>query len=152
MDLNMLVVEAGAPEVDAILRIEAEAFGTGAMTVWAVDPFAAHGRCQLFRSEGRDVAEALWLADWRDRELAYLFSFAVVASERGKGLGRRVLAMALDDLRGQGRSRFELTVDPRNEAAVTLYRGAGFRERSMRRDVYGPGEDRLVLRLEDPFR
>ena len=32
-----------------------------------------------------------------------------------------------------------------NEAALALYRAAGFREEGVRRSYYGPGEDALIL-------
>ena len=44
-----------------------------------------------------------------------------------------------------------LTVEPANDAAILLYRSLGFRpeppDGGMRRDYFGPGEDREVMCL-----
>jgi GNAT superfamily N-acetyltransferase len=53
---------------------------------------------------------------------------AVAASERGHGLGRRVLNDALADARAAGDRRVLLEVIEQNAPAVALYRDVGFRE------------------------
>jgi ribosomal protein S18 acetylase RimI-like enzyme len=45
---------------------------------------------------------------------------------RGMGIGRRLLTILVDKLRAKGVSEIYLEVDPRNEAAISLYRSLGF--------------------------
>lgn len=45
---------------------------------------------------------------------------------RGMGIGRRLLTILVDKLRSKGVSEIYLEVDPRNEAALSLYRSLGF--------------------------
>ncbi len=53
-------------------------------------------------------------------------SLAVAASERGRGLGSRLLAALLDEARSAGLRALSLSVDPGNPA-LRLYERAGFR-------------------------
>lgn len=55
-------------------------------------------------------------------------------------------------LRQDGIDTVRLTVEPANRAAILLYRSLGFTpeepDGGLRRDYFGPGEHRQVLRLE----
>lgn len=63
---------------------------------------------------------------------AFLDDLWVRPASRGRGLGK----LALSTLDGAGASlgvrAIHLEVDPENERALALYRGAGFRDRSLR--------------------
>jgi len=45
---------------------------------------------------------------------------------RGMGVGRNLLVSLIDKLKGRGVSEVYLEVDPRNEAALSLYKSLGF--------------------------
>ncbi len=55
-----------------------------------------------------------------------IYMLGVVNRYRGRGLGRRLLRMALLHLKKQGRELIEITVDTQNVAAITLYTSLGF--------------------------
>lgn len=57
---------------------------------------------------------------------ALLRWFILAPAARGRGLGRPLLARALDFCREAGYRRVRLFTSPRFEAAVHLYQGAGF--------------------------
>ena len=76
---------------------------------------------------------------WRKgHPAARLYSITIGASWRGKGLGRVLLEAAEDAARRHGSSRMSLEVRSDNEAAVGLYRSAGYRHF---RDLPGYYED-----------
>jgi putative acetyltransferase len=50
------------------------------------------------------------------------------ASLRGRGMGRQLLALALDHARAAGFRRMELETNHAMVAAIALYQGAGFEE------------------------
>ena len=78
------------------------------------DPAAAV--CQLrYRMSVWTGAEDCWLED-----------LYVGDSHRGRGLGRAVLEAALERAKSRGCMRIELDVNEGNEAALSLYLGAGF--------------------------
>ncbi|MFL6797168.1 MAG: ribosomal protein S18-alanine N-acetyltransferase [Xanthobacteraceae bacterium] len=81
---------------------------------------------------------------------AEILSLAVAVSQRGTGLGGRLLDLHLRSLAGRGARTVFLEVDPRNEPAGRLYRRAGFREVGRREGYYSTagGSAALVLRRD----
>ncbi len=82
-------------------------------------------------------------------EEAELLSLAVAPAARRAGLGRRLLAQFETEAKGRGATRALLEVAEGNLAALTLYRGAGWRESARRKAYYPrpnrPAEDALIL-------
>jgi ribosomal-protein-alanine N-acetyltransferase len=77
-------------------------------------------------------------------EEAELLRLAVLPAERGRGIGSRLLAEALDRLALSGIRRFWLEVRPSNLTARRLYERHGFRLEGTRRRYYSDGEDALL--------
>lgn len=77
------------------------------------------------------------------RDPVDLTRIAVAPGLRRTGIGERLLAAALDAVAGR---TVLLEVAEGNEAAIGLYRRAGFGEISRRRGYYGADGDALVLR------
>ncbi|HSG91195.1 MAG TPA: ribosomal protein S18-alanine N-acetyltransferase [Pseudomonadales bacterium] len=82
---------------------------------------------------------------------AHLLNLCVDPSRQREGIGRRLLRHALRLAREHGADTLFLEVRPSNDAAVNLYRDAGFVEIGTRRDYYPARglkrEDALVLAL-----
>ncbi|MBO7748437.1 GNAT family N-acetyltransferase [Paenibacillus sp. MWE-103] len=53
---------------------------------------------------------------------------ALLPAHRGSGIGTALLARLVEELRGRSVKRVSLSVDPRNAAAMALYRRFGFGE------------------------
>lgn len=80
---------------------------------------------------------------------AELANLAVAPAHRGEGLGRVLLATAIDQAREAGARTLYLEVRPSNGAARALYASAGFVEVGRRRRYYtAPSEDAIVLSLD----
>ncbi|MER7480225.1 GNAT family N-acetyltransferase [Streptomyces sp. NPDC126510] len=82
---------------------------------------------------------------------AWILALCVARGHRGHGLGRELMAEILTRLRRTGIERVRLTLESANRPAVELYRSLGFSpeepEAEVRRDYFGPGQDRLVMSL-----
>jgi ribosomal protein S18 acetylase RimI-like enzyme len=63
---------------------------------------------------------------WYDTDDCLLEDLYVADDARGTGLGRALLEAALGRARERGCARVELDVNEKNEAALALYRSAGF--------------------------
>lgn len=72
----------------------------------------------------------------RQADTLYLGSFGVDAAHKGKGYGFRILEAIKQSARQKGLCRIELTVDVANEAAIGLYRKAGFEIEGRMRKSY----------------
>ena len=70
---------------------------------------------------------------------------AIAPAERGKKLGRLLLARLLRLARDTNCRKVTLEVRPGNVAARKLYAGQGFRESGRRADYYGPGEHAVLM-------
>ncbi len=79
---------------------------------------------------------------------AEIFSVAIAARWRGRGLARPLLDRHLRRLAGLGVTSVFLEVDEHNAPATRLYRRAGFREVGRRRGYYESGAAALVLRRD----
>ena len=76
-------------------------------------------------------------------------NIAVVEGARGQGLGQGLLAALLRYLKEGGAARVYLEVRRSNEAAIALYRRAGFQPLGVRPSYYAqPREDALTMTLE----
>ncbi|MFJ9904105.1 GNAT family N-acetyltransferase [Streptomyces sp. NPDC101152] len=78
---------------------------------------------------------------------SWVLGLGITRDERGRGHGRRLMREALRRLRADGVREVCLTVDPANLAAIVLYESLGFTaDEGVRKDYFGPGADRLVMR------
>ena len=78
-----------------------------------------------------------------------ILNLAVERAVQGQGLGRLVLEGLLDVLREAGVRKAFLEVRRSNEAAIGLYRAAGFQPLGLRPSYYvSPKEDALTMALE----
>ncbi len=80
---------------------------------------------------------------------AEVLTFCVADDARRHGLGRALLEAACDSARDRGAAQLFLEVGSRNEAAIGLYRSAGFVEVGRRAAYYHHGDDAsdaLVMR------
>lgn len=95
--------------------------------VWVIEP-AAFARWSLV--EAAKEAE--------------LLRIAVEASQRGRGLGRALLAACEGDLAARGLHDLHLEVRVSNAAARALYEDAGWRPSGLREGYYRDGEDAVL--------
>lgn len=85
---------------------------------------------------------------------SWILGLCVTHSRRRHGLGRELMSEVLARLRRDGIERVRLTVEPANRPAILLYRSLGFApeppDDGLRRDYFGPGQDRQILLLRLP--
>jgi ribosomal-protein-alanine N-acetyltransferase len=121
----------------------------------AIVPVAGEGGILLLR--------ARWTAGEAERGIRAYCAFQVVAGEahihnlavapeaRRRGLGRRLLARALESATARGARVIHLEVRAGNVAARALYLAMGFREVGRRAAYYSaPSEDAVLLSRETP--
>ena len=143
---------AGPADLDDLERIERTCF----------DPRIAFSRRQLrgllasasvriwvLRHEGRVAADAITLRrQARGGVTARIYSLAVLPEHRGKGFGKALLAVCLEDLRSTGAKSIHLEVGVENVSAASLYESFGFRKVGLIPDYYAPGQEAWKMRLD----
>ena len=73
---------------------------------------------------------------YRQAHTVYLGSFGVAHALKGKGYGFKILEEIKKNVQQNGQSRIELTVDLDNDAAIHLYKKAGFETEGIIRNSY----------------
>ncbi|AWI58492.1 GNAT family N-acetyltransferase [Sinorhizobium fredii] len=84
--------------------------------------------CGLFLFEDRDIGPTAVSLVVHDNDLAGIMQFSVAESVRRQGVGRALLDASLRWARLRGARKAWLQVEAANEAAIALYRKAGFAE------------------------
>lgn len=128
-------------DIRAIVDLELAAFGDDAWSVELVDAELLQGSAAVVDADGQVLG---WVAV-RGDDPADLTRIAVHPDARRRGLGRALVAEAVDLARLDGADRMLLEVAATNAPAIQLYRSAGFVEISRRRGYYRPGVDALVM-------
>jgi [ribosomal protein S18]-alanine N-acetyltransferase len=130
-------------EVEAVAALDRECFGSQAWsdTSWA-DEFARADR-RILVSEGL-AGYVVMIVPADPRDPVDLTRIAVAPGARRTGLATALLEAALGGVHGR---TVLLEVAEGNEAAIGLYRSAGFAEISRRRGYYGDS-DALIMRWE----
>jgi [ribosomal protein S18]-alanine N-acetyltransferase len=151
MTITFKAVEKPDPQVLArILNIEKQDFGNGALSEYVLVPLMRHGRIFIAVDEDDTaIASAYFLRDMYDQELVFLMSVAVLPQFKGYDIGIALLDYAFSDLKEIGMKKLQLTVDPANFNALSIYReklGLAVVENGP--DEYGAGDDRLVMSRE----
>ena len=123
----------------SVQRIWAAAVFKGHLARWALRYFRGdYGRSDSLLRVIRDkLCFATSRYNYR-RGCAQVLSIAVRAGARGKGVGRMLLESGCEYLRSTGAREVKLEVRPDNEAALALYRRAGFKRLGTLRDTRGP--------------
>ena len=141
-------------DLDDVCAVEVPCFGPDA---WSRESFLSElgqpgRRYQVVRDQdGSLLGYVGVVVHGADDELQ---TVAVAPVARGRGLGRRLVGVAVDEARAAGARRLDLEVREADPVAVGLYRAIGFRRQGRRPGYYSPAEpggergSALLMRLD----
>jgi ribosomal protein S18 acetylase RimI-like enzyme len=137
---------AVADDLEALVELEQRCFEYDRLSRRSFRHFLASdtAECLVPEEAGRLVGYALVLFHGRTA-LARLYSMAVAPEQRGRGLGRTLLHAAEAAALDGGAAVMRLEVNPGNEAAVALYRSAGYADFGVYRAYYEDDSDALRM-------
>jgi len=155
--LPVVVAPLEAADLLAVARIDAASFDrTGARSVATAE---AQLREELARPWARvRVARAIddgriagYLVAWHVADELHVIHVATDPGERRRGVGRALLGELVEFGRAEDVAHVLLEVRRSNDAAIRLYREAGFRAVHVRRGYYPDHEDAIEMTLSfDP--
>jgi len=140
---DMLQVRAARrDELDALVALEQASFASDCLSRRQYLHHLASPCARVFAAVGADcLAGAAVLLFRRGTRVARLYSLAVAADMRGRGVARRLLEAAEHAARARDCTRLRLEVRADNRAAQALYEQAGFRRYGQRTSYYADGTD-----------
>jgi len=142
----------GAGDLDAVLAIEVASFAHPTPRAFYERELLRPDVTVLRVLRVPGCAVAGFVSGWRAAGDLEISTLAVHPDWRGRGWGRRLLDDTLAWASREGLQRILLDVRRSNDAALALYRGAGFVQTGERRRYYSdPVEDALVLERRLPF-
>lgn len=136
------------PESDAsfVSRLAAEAFAEFSRRVpVSVAQLVATGTTLIAEREGQPVGFAV--VEFPDASKAYLSAIAVSYEQRGRGMGRLLLAASERLSLERGAKVLELSTADSNLEALHLFLKCGFRIVRRRDGFYGRGQAACILSL-----
>ena len=137
----MRIRSAAAADLDALLRVEDEAFASDRLDRRAFRHAVASPTILALVAPDRDGLAGYVLVQLRrGSRLARLTSVAVAPERMGQGLGRALLRGAEAAAQAAGCDRLRLEVRADNEAARRLYEGAGYMRFAVVAEYYEDGE------------
>lgn len=138
--------------VSRIGKLEKKNLGSKAsINQWVIPVIIRYGKF-IVAQKSMDSSDIIGVCElirsWKDKNTAFIYSFYIDKEYRKKGIGRMLLGKVIDILKNDDFKEIELTVDPGNKAASQLYKDFGFKKIILRKNEYGRGVDRDLMRLK----
>ena len=117
---------------------------------WIIPVIIRYGKLAVVQKADDGEIIGVWelIKNWDDNQSAFVHSFYIDREFREQGVGKIFLSKIISMLKAENLKTIELTVDPENEAALKLYKEYGFTVIDLRKDEYGSGVDRCLMRLK----
>lgn len=145
----MRIVEVSIEDqdiMDGIVEMEKSTFGRfGGVNLWILKPIVKFGRVFAVVEKGVVIGAAEFMVAF-DRSEVFLYGFSVMEKYREQGIGTNLLVHCENYFKNYGIEVVSLTVDPKNEKAITLYKNLDYYIESLKIDEYEPGIDRYVMK------
>lgn len=139
---------AGKAEADALIAIEARAFGAASWGRQGVaDGLADHLTRAIVALDAETKPQGFVM--WRRiGDEAEILTIAVAPDRQRQGCASALLKAVFDALHGEGARSLFLEVDAGNTAAIALYEALGFVRIARRKRYYRSGAEALVMRAD----
>ena len=144
----MKIVEVSIDDKDIMdgkVEMEKSTFGRFVgVNLLILKPIVKFGRVFAVIEKGIVIGAAEFMVAF-DRPEAFLYGFSVMEKYREQGIGTNLLVHCENYFKNYGIEIISLTVDPKNEKAITLYKNLDYYIKSLEIDEYEPGIDRYVM-------
>lgn len=137
--------------VNNIKKLERRNLGkAAAINEWVIPVIIRYGKIIIVQNtRDKDIIGICeLLRSFENKFTAFIHSFYIDTPYRSKGIGKKLLQEVIRIMKADKIKNIELTIDPGNTMAMDLYGSLGFENAGIRKNEYGRGIDRTVMRLE----
>ncbi|MFF9058167.1 GNAT family N-acetyltransferase [Streptomyces sp. NPDC101213] len=136
-------------DLPRIVRLDEESFPSAPYPYFVLRQLLASFPDFVFVVDMGEELGGYVLSTPPDAARSWILSLGISPPLQRQGLGRQLMTRILGRLRTRGVRLVTLSVEPRNDTAIALYRSLGFTPDpdGPRPDYFGPGEDRLLMTL-----
>jgi ribosomal protein S18 acetylase RimI-like enzyme len=148
--INFRILESfDASLISKLIKLEVENLGPeAAINEWQLPVIIRYGKFVVAENENGDIIGVCeMLRQWGQPLNAFIHSFYIEESFRHRGIGKNLLENVIDILKKDGFKSVQLTVDPDNKPALSLYRRFGFVKKLLEIGEYGESRDRILMEL-----
>ena len=139
----------GMNRLDELLALEEASFTTDRVSRRSLrNLLRSSSACCIGAYSAGELVGSMVLLFRRNAATARIYSIAVAAHARGKGIGRRMMLRGEQEARRRGCSRMRLEVRMENTAAIRLYESLGFNDTEVIPGYYEDGAHAMVYRKD----
>lgn len=129
-----------------IIKLEEEAFeGKGNVDLWIIKALIRYGLVFVVKVDGEIVSIIEYMQTFNKKSV-FLYGISTLKKYRHKGFANFLLNQTEKYLKDLGYVEIELTVDPTNEIAKSMYKKHNYIQENFLKDEYGKNIDRYVLK------
>jgi ribosomal-protein-alanine N-acetyltransferase len=144
--MNCYIESLNSNNIDGVYEVELSAFSHPWSKQAFLDELAnPHARYFVLKS-GDEVIGYAGL--WHIIDEGHITNIAVKHTERGKGIGKFLLATLISKAREVGVEHMTLEVNVNNAPAIHLYESYGFKGAGIRKKYYNNRDDALIMWLD----
>lgn len=133
------------PLVNGIVELEESTFGEcGGVDYWVLKALIRYGKVYALLMEGEVVCVIEYMQKFETPEV-FLYGISTKESWRRRGLAKKLIKKSEGSLIELGIKKIILTVDPKNDIAIELYKKEGYVITQFQKDEYGKGVDRYFM-------
>lgn len=140
------VKEPNYKTMQEIISLEEEAFeGKGNVDLWIIKALIRYGLVFVVKIDGKIVSIIEYMQIFNEKTV-FLYGISTLKKYRHKGYANFLLNQTEKYLKDLGYKEIELTVDPQNEIAKSMYKKHGYIQENFLKNEYGKNIDRYVLK------
>lgn len=129
-----------------IIKVEEEAFeGNGNVDLWIIKALIRYGLVFVVKVDDEIVSIIEYMQSFNKKSV-FLYGISTLKKYRHRGYANFLLTRTEQYLKELDFEEIELTVDPNNEIALSMYRKHGYIQVNFLKDEYGEKIDRFVLK------
>ena len=137
--------------LEVIKNLEKKNLGSEAsINEWVIPVIIRYGKVVLIKKSenGEIIGVCEMVKKWSDCGTVFIHSFYINKEYRGLGIGKKFLIGIINILKRDKLKYVELTIDPGNRAACSLYKRLGFTVKEVRNNEYGKDVNRYLMILK----